>query len=113
MEPVSKLEAQILACVSEYNGWILNDDIEFIEVLSRDNTGAGRFVYFRSNIRQDKLPVPDGVYSAGDKYIKCEELEYGLGFSVTIEKGAAVMIEIATYGNYSWDGDENKCSIVN
>lgn len=79
-----------------------------VEVISRENTGNGRYVGLRSTGAQ---PLKDGHYDLGGRYIEIEGVPHGMMAVARAANGRLVEIEIAAYGGYGWDGVERSWSI--
>ncbi len=75
-----------------------------VHVLSRTNTGAGRFT---SLICNTQVNLPDGLYGNGDySYIQMDCQGDYLQFTVLLESHKVIQIELSTIGNDDWDGVE-------
>jgi hypothetical protein len=79
-----------------------------VSIVERSNTGAGRYVKLESSIQ---VAMPDGYLDMGGRYIQMEGVPNGLMATVAITKGRIDVLEIAVYGNTSWDGQEKSWSI--
>lgn len=80
-----------------------------VRVISRENTGAGRYSKLSSTAH---ISGPDGVLDMNGKYIQMEGLPHGMAAVVSIRRGAIDQLEIAVYGEESWDGVERRWSIL-
>ncbi|HZN94516.1 MAG TPA: hypothetical protein VFB81_17500 [Myxococcales bacterium] len=83
--------------------------LDGLGVVSRDNTGAGRYVYLEDS-REQRLP--DGSYTAPGRMIQMEGVGNGLGFVVEVSASRINHIELFTYGNQGWDGVEREWKIL-
>jgi hypothetical protein len=107
MEPLTQMERTILELVSAENwpGFRLDG----IVVVRRENTGAGRFTYLQDLNRQ---PLQDGTYGAQERLLELEGVRDGAAFVVDVTNNTIGHIEIAVYGNESWDGVERGWRIM-
>ena len=83
--------------------------IDALQVRRRENTGAGRYTYLEDGHRQ---ALPDGTYSSQGKLLQMEGVKDGLAFVVDVSEGLINYLEIAVYGNETWDGVERAWKIV-
>ena len=80
-------------------------------MLSRRNTGAGRFTYFT---HEGNLQRADGHFGLGNfSQINMDGLDAGASFWIEIETGKILYLEIAVNGNQHWDGSERNWVICN
>ena len=80
-----------------------------IRMVARENTGAGRYVRLHCGQAVDG---PDRMLDLKGGFIQMEGVPDGLMAVVTIQGGQVRELEIATYGDTTWDGDEGPWSIV-
>lgn len=106
-ETLSSIEQEIIRLVALENwpGFRTGG----LEVLRRENTGAGRFTYLRDRHEQF---VRDRFYAAQGKYIEMDGVPHGLSFVVVASNGRIDFIEIAVNGVYPWDGTERRWRIA-
>jgi len=81
---------------------------EDISVLSRENTGGGRYVRVTSS---SPTSLADGYYDLGGKFIEMQGLPNGLMAVARVLRGGLREMEIAVYGGDYWDGVERAWSI--
>ncbi len=105
--PLSPLERALLELVASEN-WH-DFQIDALQVRRLENTGAGRFTYFED---KDKQVLRDGTYTAQGRVLQMEGVKDGLAFMVDVSAEHINYLEIAVYGNESWDGVERKWKIV-
>ena len=80
--------------------------VDEIEVTTRENTGAGRFVELNSEVtthlegRTCDLPL----------VVNMDGVEHGLGFVLFLDDGKLDMLELFTFTG-SWDGEERAWSL--
>jgi hypothetical protein len=79
-----------------------------VSVISRENTGGGRYVSLKC---ADRCELSDGHYDLGGKYIEMAGIPHGMMAVARVAGGHLVEIEIAVYGDYHWDGSEREWSI--
>ena len=79
-----------------------------LSVAARENTGAGRYVILRCEM---PCSMEDGYLDLGGKYIEIPGVPRGLMAVVRVVDGCPKEMEIAVYGDDSWDGKENQWSI--
>ena len=76
-----------------------------ITLVNRENTGGGRYV---------ELSVPsanmcrDGHLDLGGKYINMEGVPNGMMAVILVSRRQPSLLEIAVYGDHSWDGVERQ-----
>jgi hypothetical protein len=80
-----------------------------IRVLSRENTGAGRYTHIA---HEGELDVPDdelglGTYSS----FAMTNLHFGASFWVVVESRKASYLEIVLNGPGHWDGTEGEWAV--
>jgi hypothetical protein len=80
-----------------------------IRVNARKNTGAGRIVSLEAKTR---VSCQDGYLDMGGRFIEMEGVPNGLMAVVSIVHSELDQLEIATYGNDSWDGVERGWKII-
>ena len=78
-----------------------------IDVVSRENTGAGRFTELNCKVKT-LLSQPCGP----DIKIEMEGLRHGLGCLMFFEDGVPSSLELHIWGDDSWDGVERPWRIV-
>src|ERR1700758_790446 len=76
-----------------------------IALLSRDNTGAGRYVRLSS---PDSPLKRDGYFDLGGKFIDIEGVPNGMMAVVLVTDGQLKTLELAVYGEDNWDGIERR-----
>ena len=79
-----------------------------INVLTRENSGAGRFVDL------DAPLTSMAVHSCGlpnESIVEMEGLKYGIGFVLFIDQGRLDMLELFTFQE-DWDGEERTWRLV-
>jgi len=111
MTDLTALEYSIIKTISKAHHLNLENRLSEINVRTRENTGAGRYVYFEACVAQG-LSCADGDYDGGGAMVECPSVPNGLGFILTVEGGMPVMLEIATYGNVGWAGEEEGCRVI-
>lgn len=104
---LSPLERALVELVASEN-W-QDFRVDALQVRRRENTGAGRYTYFEDRLKQ---VLPDGTYTAQEKFLQMDGVKDGLAFVVDISKGAINYLEIAVYGNEGWDGVERAWQIL-
>lgn len=82
---------------------------EQVRVRSRDNTGAGRYVDLVTEVMESELD--NGYLDLGGHFIEMKGVPYGLMAVVYIKDHQPEQLEIAVYGNDTWDGQEHEWSI--
>lgn len=80
-----------------------------VRVIRRENTGAGRYVDVESD---NVVKLDDGYVDLGGKFIQMDGVPHGMMAVAQIKDHRLRQIEIAVYGSFSWDGNENSWSIV-
>ncbi|MBK9712362.1 MAG: hypothetical protein IPO81_13735 [Kouleothrix sp.] len=83
--------------------------IDGLYVKKRENTGVGRYTSLEDSHKQQ---LNDGDYGAQGWLLEMEGIKHGLGFVVNVSAGAINYLEIAVYGNESWDGVERIWKLV-
>jgi hypothetical protein len=101
VEPLTQMERTILELVSAENWPGFRTD--GVVVVRRENTGAGRFTYLQDLNHQ---LLQDGTYGVQERLLELEGVRDGAAFVVDVTSKTVRHIEIATYGNESWDGVE-------
>jgi len=104
---LSPLEFGILQLVASEN-WP-GFRVDRLRARDRQNTGAGRYTYIDDDLGQQ---LTDGIYTAQGRMIDMEGVRNGLAFLVDVSGSRINSIEIAVYGNESWDGTERAWRIV-
>jgi hypothetical protein len=79
-----------------------------ISLVSRDNTGAGRYVELSVSGSEMKH---DGYLDLGGKFIEIEGVSDGMMAVVFITDGAPKILELTVYGGEGWDGIERPWAI--
>lgn len=80
-----------------------------VQVLRRENTGGGRNVSLSA---EATLTGDDGYLDMGGRFVEMEGVPHGLMAVVSIANSKVDQLEIAVYGDASWNGDESKWAIV-
>ncbi len=80
-----------------------------LQVIKRENTGAGRYVYLKDDREQD---LPDGTYSVEGQMIEMAGVRNGLGFAIDVSASRINYVELFTFGNEDWDGIERQWKVV-
>ncbi|MSP95159.1 MAG: hypothetical protein EXR00_07775 [Alphaproteobacteria bacterium] len=106
---LSNLETIILRTFHETYSNLGFPPPENIAVRRRENTGAGRYVDLAS---ADTLTIEDGYLDLAGRYIRMSGVPNGLMAVVAIQHGKLDQLEIATYGDVSWDGEERTWAII-
>lgn len=106
-ESLSALEKAAIALTASehWPGFI----VEGLEVIRRENTGAGRYVYIKDTNDQSLV---DGTYSAQFRMIEMDRIRNGLGFVIDVSSSRINYLELFTFGNETWDGVEREWRIV-
>ena len=104
---LSPLERALVELVASEN-W-KDFRVDALQVRQRENTGAGRYTHFEDRLKQ---ALRDGTYTAQGKLLQMEGVRDGLAFVVDVTGGVINYLEIAVYGNESWDGVERAWQIV-
>ncbi len=107
MNELTDLERAAIDLVARENWPDFQPDA--LRVLKRENTGAGRYTYL-SDEREQVLP--DGMYSAQGRMIALPSVSNGMGFVVDVVSSRINYLEIFTFGNNGWDGNEQEWRIV-
>jgi len=82
---------------------------DVVKVSARKNTGVGRYVSLVTNA---KLTCDDNYLDMGGKFIEMEGVSNGLMAIISVVNSTLDELEIATYGNNSWNGDERCWKII-
>jgi hypothetical protein len=82
---------------------------EEISVRRRENTGAGRYVDLDSVAT---VNIEDGYLDLPARFIRMSGVPNGLMAIVAVEGGKLRQLELAVYGDESWDGEERTWAIV-
>lgn len=109
MSDLTPLELAVLEVFhDEYSslGFPLPDAIT---VSARSNTGVGRFVTLVTDAR---LNLENGYLDMGGHFIEMSGVSNGLMAMVSIVNSSLEQLEIAVYGDESWDGSESRWQIV-
>jgi hypothetical protein len=80
-----------------------------IRVRDRENTGAGRYVDLQVD---GAIDLDNGYLDLGGKFIEMDDVPNGLMAAIRVKDHRPDQLEIAVYGNDSWDGTERRWSIV-
>jgi hypothetical protein len=109
MEDPSPLELGLLRVFHELYGSIGFPDASNFRVRGRANTGAGRYVdlWVTAEVATD-----DVLLDLGGRYVEMDGVPYGLMAVIHVDKRIPKQMEIAVYGEFSWDGVERAWSIV-
>ena len=102
------LELALLSAFYELHAAVGFPDPSSVQVISRENTGAGRYVMV--NHRAGTLQ--DGYYDLGGRFIEMAGIPNGLMAVALVRKGKLETLEIAVYGGDGWDGQERQWAIV-
>jgi hypothetical protein len=78
---------------------------EQISLLSRKNTGGGRYVNLSS---AGAAIMRDGHLDLGGKFVEIDGVPNGLMAVVLISDGQPNILELTVYGGDHWDGTERK-----
>jgi hypothetical protein len=108
-ERLTPLEFSILQVFYEEYGMQGFPPPGAISVNARKNTGAGRIISLETKIR---VHCHDGYLDMGGRFIEMEEVSNGLMAVVSIVHAELDQLEIATYGDESWDGEERGWRII-
>jgi hypothetical protein len=103
------LELSILQVFYEEYGIQGFPSPDIINVNSRKNTGAGRILSLWADTR---LSCQDGYLDMGGKFIEMKGVPNGLMAVVCVVHSGVDELEIVTYGNDSWDGEERDWKII-
>ena len=107
VDELSPLEAAVLQVFrSLYADSGFPDPAE-IGVRGRKNTGAGRYVELDS----DAVVREDGYLDMRGRFVEMEGLAHGLMAVVDVSDQRLGTLEMATYGDVPWDGEERAWSI--
>jgi hypothetical protein len=108
-EKPTPLELSILQVFYEEYGIQGFPSPDVINVNARENTGAGRILSLRTNTR---VSCQDGYLDMGGRFIEMKGVPNGLMAVVSVVRSGLDQLEIATYGNDSWDGEERDWKII-
>lgn len=108
-EKPTPLELAILRVFYEEYGMQSFPFPDAVKVNARKNTGAGRLVSLESDAR---IHCQDGYLDMGGRFIEMEGVPNGLMAVVSVVNSALDQLEIATYGDDSWDGEERAWKII-
>lgn len=97
------LEYQTLALLSKLHGDKGFPQPESIRVLSRVNTGSGRFVSLESEVLVGSF---SGYLDLEGSFIEMDGIEDGMMAAACIDAGVLSELEFAVYGDSGWDGEE-------
>lgn len=106
---LSPLECDILRLFFELYKSLGFPDLRDIKVLSRYNTGAGRYVYLAPDAL---IQCEDQFLDMNGAYIEMEGVKYGLMAVVAVTDRKMENLEIVTYGDCGWDGHERPWKMV-
>jgi len=108
---MTSLEAAILRMYYErYKKYNFPSPSE-ISVLSRVNTGSGRYTHLFSS---NEIGVPDGQLHVGSfGQFNMDGLPHGASFWLYIKEHRLDQLEIAVNGDEQWDGTEYNWKICN
>jgi hypothetical protein len=107
MSELTDLEREVIELVARENWPKFRADA--VSVLSRENTGAGRYTYLADGHEQ---ALPDGSYSAQGRMIELPGVRNGLGFVVEVSSSRISHIEFFTFGNDEWNGGEQGWKVI-
>ena len=79
-----------------------------ILLMSRNNTGAGRYVELSASGSEMKR---DGYLDLGGKFIEIEGVPNGMMAVVLVASGTPQILELTVYGGDGWDGTERTWAI--
>jgi hypothetical protein len=79
-----------------------------VRVLSRDNTGSGRYVELSS---PGATLQRDGYFDLGGKFIEMEGVPNGMMAVVLIVQGQPKTLELTVHGEDGWDGTEHQWAL--
>ena len=79
-----------------------------VVVVSRDNTGGGRYVQVSAS---NRVTLKDGYYDLGGKFIQMQGVPNGMMAVARIVESDLLGIEITVYGGDYWDGKERAWSL--
>src|SRR6266702_7516939 len=99
--PLTPLESALVKVVASENWCGFRTD--GLRAKRRENTGVGRYTYLEDELKQ---PLPDGTYGAQGRLLEMDGIKNGLAFVVEVSAGSINYLEIAVYGDESWDGVE-------
>jgi hypothetical protein len=103
------LESELLALFYELYGHQGFPPPQEIRVLSRENTGGGRYVELEC---RDDVKLHDVYLDMGGRYISMKSLPSGMMAVVQIKNHKVSLLELAVYGGDHWDGTEKDWAIV-
>ena len=105
----SALEAALLQVMHEVHGNAGFPRPQDVQVVQRENTGAGRYV----DLVTSNAVGPRGrYYDMGGRYIAMPSVPHGLMAVCKVVNERAMQLEIVVYGVAEWDGDESVWAIV-
>jgi hypothetical protein len=104
MEP-TRLESALLNLFHELHANVGFPPPSDIAIVSRENTGGGRYVALRVARNTE---IPDGYYDMGGRLIEMPGIPNGLMAVARVTDGVLAEIEIAVYGGDHWDGSEQE-----
>ncbi|MEO8903867.1 MAG: hypothetical protein ABI627_20300 [Polyangiaceae bacterium] len=107
-QPLSRLERACVELIAKHNWPTFRCDR--LEVIRRENTGVGRYVYLNDPQAQELI---DGTYGPEPgRAIQMLGVEFGLDFAVDVSRGRLNYLELVTSGNDGWDGEEREWHFV-
>jgi hypothetical protein len=80
-----------------------------LEIISRDNTGVGRFVDLRHSSGRR---LADGIYECRGHIVEMEGVDFGIDFAVCVVEGRIDHLELVTCSPSGWDGVERPWKLV-
>jgi hypothetical protein len=81
---------------------------EQVSLLSRQNTGGGRYVDLSS---PSTAMNRDGYLDLGGKFVEIDGVPNGLMAVVLISDGQPKILELTVYGGDHWDGAERRWAL--
>ena len=104
----SPLESALLTVFHSLNAARGFPPPDQFRILRRENTGAGRYVDVQVSA---DTQLEDGYIDLGGRFIEMDGIPHGLMAVMRIKDHRPTQIEIAVYGNHSWNGEETNWSI--
>ena len=103
----SPLERAVIDLVAtKYWPAFRGDDVA---VVSRKDTGVGRYTYF---VDRSEQALVDGTYGVSGRYVEMEGIPNGLFFVLEVRNSRIASMELVTCGGDSWDGVERAWKIA-
>jgi hypothetical protein len=106
-QPLSPLERTLVELVAaeHWPGF----RVERLQVVRREDTGVGRYVYFED---LDAQPLTDGTYAAEGRIVEMQGIRNGLFFVIEVSSSRINYLELVTCGSDTWDGMERDWRVV-